>query len=55
MALVLEDLHVELPTLILIYCDNINSMQLVKNLVFHARMEHIEVHYQFACERDLEW
>ena len=36
-----------------IYCDNINSMQLAKNLVFHARTKHIEVHYHFVHERFL--
>ena len=34
-----------------IYCDNINSMQLAKNPVFHARTKHIEVHYHFVRER----
>ena len=35
---------------ILIYYDNISSIQLAKNLVFHARTKHIEVHYHFVCE-----
>ena len=33
-----------------IYCDNLNSIQLAKNPVFHARSKHIEVHYHFVHE-----
>ena len=36
-----------------IYCDNLMSIQLAKNPVFHARTKHIEVHYHFVCERVL--
>jgi hypothetical protein len=36
-----------------IYCDNLSSIQLVKNPVFHARTKHIEVHYHFLRERVL--
>ena len=47
----MQDLQVEVPTPIPIYCENLNSMQLAKNPIFHARMKHIEVHYPFMCER----
>ena len=43
----------KVPTPILIYCDNVRSNQLAKNLVFHARTKHIEVHYHFLRERVL--
>ena len=33
-----------------IYCDNLNTIQLAKNPVFHARTKHIEVHYHFVRE-----
>ena len=33
-----------------IYYDNLNSIQLTKNPVFHARTKHIEVHYHFVRE-----
>ena len=46
----LQDLRIAVPTPILIYCDNINNMQLAKNPDFHARTKHIEVHYDFVCE-----
>ena len=36
-----------------IYCDNLSSIQLAKNPVFHARTKHIEVHYHFVRERVL--
>ncbi len=38
---------------VVIYCDNFNNIQLAKNLVFHARTKHIEVHYHFIREKVL--
>ncbi len=38
---------------IVIYCDNINSILLANNLVYHARTKHIEVHYHFIREKVL--
>ncbi len=32
---------------IVIYCDNISSILLANNPVYHARTKHIEVHYHF--------
>ena len=49
----MEDLQIAVPTPIPIYCDNISSMQLSKNPVFHARTKHIEVHYHFVHKRVL--
>ena len=49
----LQDLRIKVPTPILIYCDNINNMQLAKNPDFHARTKHIEVHYHFVRKRVL--
>ena len=37
----------------MIYCDNLSSIHLAKNPVFHARTKHIEVHYHFVRERVL--
>jgi hypothetical protein len=34
----------------MIYYDNLSSIQLTKNPVFHARTKHIEVHYHFVRE-----
>ncbi len=38
---------------IVIYCDNISSILLANNLVYHARTKHIEVHYHFIREKVL--
>ena len=48
----LQDLRIKVPIPILIYCDNVSSIQLAKNPVFHARTKHIEVHSHFVHERD---
>jgi hypothetical protein len=37
--------------LVVIYCDNINNILLVNNLVYHARTKHIEVHYHFIKKK----
>ena len=44
----LKDLQEEVSDSTTIYCDNLNSIQLAKNPVFHARTKHIEVHYHFS-------
>ena len=49
----LKDLHEEVSNPTTIYSDNLSNIQLVKNPVFHARTKHIEVHYDFVCERVL--
>ena len=36
---------------VVIYCDNMSSIQLARNPVFHARTKHIEVHYHFVREK----
>jgi hypothetical protein len=49
----LKEVHEEVSEPTVIYCDNLSSIQLAKNLVFHARTKHIEVHYHFVRERVL--
>ena len=49
----LQDLGHKVPGAITLYCDNIKSIQLANNLVFHARTKHIEVHYHFVREKVL--
>jgi hypothetical protein len=39
--------------LVVIYCDNISSILLANNPVYHARTKHIEVHYHFIKEKVL--
>ncbi len=38
---------------VVIYCDNINSILLTNNPVYHVRTKHIEVHYHFIREKVL--
>jgi len=39
--------------LIVIYCDNISSILLANNPVYHVRTKHIEVHYHFIRKKVL--
>ena len=36
---------------VVLYCDNMRSIKLSSNPVFHARTKHIEVHYHFIQEK----
>ncbi len=38
---------------VVIYCDNINSILLANNPVYHVMTKHIEVHYHFIREKVL--
>jgi hypothetical protein len=38
---------------VVIYCDDINSILLANNPIYHARTKHIEVHYHFIREKVL--
>jgi hypothetical protein len=49
----LKHLHEEVFDPMVIYSDNLSSIQLAKNPVFHAQTKHIEVHYHFVWERVL--
>ena len=44
---ILKDLGVPIKDLILLYYDNMSSIFVARNLVFHAQTKHIEVHYHF--------
>ena len=46
----LKDLQVEVSTPTTIYCDNLSSIQLAKNSIFHARTRHIDGVYHFVRE-----
>jgi hypothetical protein len=46
-----SDLGQSVDAPVVIYCDNINSILLVNNPVYHARKKHIEVHYHFIREK----
>ena len=38
---------------VVIHCDNMSSIHLANNPVYHARTKHIEVHYHFVREKIL--
>ena len=48
-----KELKVFLLSAPIIWCDNLNALALASNLVFHARMKHIEVDYHFIWEKVL--
>ena len=47
---ILNDLGIPIKDLMLLYFDNMSSIYLARNSVFHARTKHIEVHYHFIQE-----
>jgi hypothetical protein len=38
---------------VVIYCDNISTILLIDNLVYHVKTKHIEVHTHFIIEKNL--
>ncbi|MCO5571614.1 hypothetical protein L7F22_025360 [Adiantum nelumboides] len=54
LELLLGDLRIQMQRSVVIHCDNLSSIQLARNPMFHARTEHIEVHYYFIRERVLD-
>ncbi len=49
----LGDLGLHVDRHVVIYCDNLNNIQLARNPMFHAQTKHIEVHYHFIREKVL--
>ena len=49
----LHDFGLQAHRKVVLYCDNLSSIQLARNPVFHARTKHIEVHYHFIREKVL--
>jgi hypothetical protein len=49
----LSDLGQLVDVHVVIYCDNISSILLANNPIYHARTKHIEVHYHFIREKVL--
>ena len=48
---ILKDLGVPIRDPILLYCDTMSNIYLVRNPVFHVWTKHIKVHYHFIRER----
>lgn len=49
--MLLHDLHVPIPTISTIWCDNVGVIALASNPIFHARIKYIEVDYHFIWEK----
>jgi hypothetical protein len=49
----LSDLGQSMDAFVVIYCDNISSILLANNPIYHARTKHIEVHYHFIRKKIL--
>ncbi|MCO5574340.1 hypothetical protein L7F22_028123 [Adiantum nelumboides] len=54
LELLLGDLGIQVQRPVVIHCNNLSSIQLAQNLVFHARRKNIELHYHFIRERVLD-
>jgi hypothetical protein len=50
----MEDLHQPTECQVSIFYDNLSSIRLAENPVFHARTKHIEVHYHYIREKVIE-
>jgi hypothetical protein len=50
---VLSDLGQLVDAPIVIYCDNISSIPLANNPIYHVRTKHIEMHYHFIRKKNL--
>jgi hypothetical protein len=53
LRMLFKDLHVPLPIVPTIWCDNLGAIALAFNHVYHARTKHIEVDYHFIHEKVL--
>ncbi|KAM1634551.1 hypothetical protein TB2_012364 [Malus domestica] len=49
--LLLKDLHVYLPTPPLLHYDNVSTLALCSNPVFHTRIKHLDTDFHFVRER----
>jgi len=49
----ISDLGQSVDAHVVIYCDNISSILITNNPVYHARTKHIEVHYHFIRKKVL--
>ena len=47
---ILQDVQQDSKTPIVIHCDNMSSIAMTKNPVFHIRTKHIEIRYHFIRE-----
>lgn len=53
LRILFKELHIFLPHIPVLWCDNVSALALAANLVFHSRTKHIEVDYHYVCEKAL--
>jgi hypothetical protein len=51
LRMLLQELHISLPSPPTLWCDNLGALGLASNPVFHARTKHIEVDVHFIREK----
>lgn len=51
LRMLLNDLHISLPSPPTLWCDSIGTLALPSNPVYHARTKHIEVDFNFIREK----
>ncbi|WVZ64737.1 hypothetical protein U9M48_014214 [Paspalum notatum var. saurae] len=47
----LHELHISIPSAIVVYCDNVSVVYMTANMVYHRRTKHIEIDIHFICEK----
>lgn len=45
-----KELIIPLPSIPLLYCENVYEIHMVSNPILHARARHIKIAYHFLCE-----
>ena len=53
LRMLFKELQVPLPSIPILWCDNVSALALASNPVFHARTKHIEVDYHFVRKKVL--
>lgn len=51
LCMLFKNLCIFLKSPPLLWCDNISSIYLASNPMFHARIKHLEVHYHYVREK----
>ena len=54
LKILLTELGIQIHGQIMIYCDNVSSMMLAKNPIYHARMNNIDIYYHCVNEKVIE-
>lgn len=49
--MLLKEIHLPLKEIPIVWCDNLSSISLASNLVFHAQTKHIALKYHFVREK----